>query len=148
VILNTGAQPRSGLPENEFGLNYQNVRSLDFLNSSNWETGQSLKPYLDYVNFHNWGNARHILTNKIHLWLAVDANHFNFDKLTIDGQVKLRLNRRFWLYQRLFIGNAHGHVPKQEYFYFFGKNVLENQTFESIEWPKVKAICAVMVSNP
>ncbi len=125
-----------GYQKLNFGVDYQNVRSLDFLNSSNWETGQSLKPYLDYVNFHNWGNARHILQIKFTYGWPVDANHFNFDKLTIDGQVKLRLNRRFWLYQRLFIGNAHGHVPKQEYFYFFGKNVLENQTFESYRMAK------------
>lgn len=120
-----------GYQKLNLGLDYQKVRSLEFLNTNKWETGQSLKPYLDYVNFHNWGNIRHIVHAKFVYGLPVGENHFSFDKLTLDGQVKMRLNHRIWLYQRLFYGNAHGNVPKQEYFYFFGKNVLENQSFES-----------------
>ncbi|MCK9484470.1 MAG: hypothetical protein M0R34_08915 [Candidatus Marinimicrobia bacterium] len=120
-----------GYQKLNFGLDYQKVRSLQFLNTEKWETGESLKPYLDYVNFHNWGNIRHIVHAKFVYGLPIDKNHFSFDKLTLDGHVKLRLSQRIWLYQRLFFGNAHGNVPKQEYFYFFGKNVLENQSFEA-----------------
>jgi len=125
-----------GYQKINLGMDYQKVRSLEFLNRSNWETGQSLKPYLDYVNFHNWGNVRHIVRIKFAYGLPIDKKHFAFDKLTIDGQIKMRLSRHHWLYQRLFCGNANGNPPKQEYFYFFGKNVLENQSFESYRMAK------------
>jgi len=120
-----------GYQKLNFGFDYQKVRSLKFLNADKWETGQSLKPYLDFVNFHNWGNIRHIAHVKFMYGLPVDEHHFSYDKLTLDGQIKMRLSKRYWLFQRFFFGNAHGNVPKQEYFYFFGKNVLENQSFES-----------------
>jgi len=125
-----------GYQKLSLGIDYQKVRSLQFLNEANWESGQTLKPFLDYVNFHNWGDIRHILRLQFAYGLPVDDRHFSFDKLTVDTQVKTRLSRRYWLYQRLFFGNAHGNLPKQEYFYFFGQNVLENQSFESYRLAK------------
>jgi len=125
-----------GYQKMDIGLDYQHVRSLKFLNAANWETGTDLKPFLDYVNFHNWGNVRHIVRAQFSYGLPVSASKYSYDKLSIDGQIKVRTSERIWFYQRLFFGNSHGKLPKQEYFYFFGKNILENQAFESYRLAK------------
>ncbi|HCK99571.1 MAG TPA: hypothetical protein DHW42_05625, partial [Candidatus Marinimicrobia bacterium] len=50
----------NGYKKLNFGVRYENVRTLKFLNSDRWEQGKLLNPFIDFVNFHNWGNYRHV----------------------------------------------------------------------------------------
>jgi len=131
-----GLERLSGYQRLRLGTTYQNVRSLAYLNNANWETGRLFKAYFDFTNFHNWGEWRHaFLVKGSHALPAFDSQ-YEFTKLSVDGQVKARITEQSLFYQRLFVGVSNGHLPKQEYFYFFGKNVFENLAFESYRLAK------------
>jgi hypothetical protein len=121
----------SGYQRLNFGLTYQNVHTNQFLNPNNWEPGLIMAPFIQYINFHNWGNWRHILQVQGKRGLRFNENSFDFARWSVDGQVKIRLTNRNWYYQRLFYGSVFRQAPRQELFYFFGRNVLENSSFEA-----------------
>lgn len=114
-----------------FGARYENVRTLKFLNDSNWQKGKLFYPFFDFVNFHNWGSYRHILRIKSNFGIKSFYTDYIYQKYSIDGQIKFRISKGQWIYQRLFLGKSSGNVPIQQNFYFFGKNIFENLTFES-----------------
>lgn len=121
----------SGYQRLNFGLTYQDVHTLQYLNSNNWEPGSIVAPFIQYINFHNWGSWRHILQVQAKRGLRLNERSFAFTRWSVDGQVKMRMTERNWYYQRLFWGSVFRHAPRQELFYFFGKNVLENSSFEA-----------------
>ena len=114
-----------------FGARYENVRTLKFLNESNWQMGELFCPFFDFVNFHNWGSYRHTLRIKANFGIKSLYTDYAYQKYSIDGQLKFRISKGSWIYQRLFLGKSSGNVPIQQNFYFFGKNIFENLTFES-----------------
>ncbi len=114
-----------------FGAQYENVRTSKFLNESNWQKGKLFYPFLDFINFHNWGSYRHTLRIKANFGIKSLYTDYAYQKYSIDGQLKFRISKRSWIYQRLFFGKSSGNVPAQQNFYFFGKNIFENLTFES-----------------
>jgi len=120
-----------GYKKLNFALHYENVYTLKFLNAKNWQKGKLLNPSLDFVNFHNWGNYRHVLQLCLSGGLPILSTDYQFGKLTLDGQLKIRSTANSWVYERIFIGASRGTIPTQQYYYFFGKNVLENLSFES-----------------
>ncbi len=121
----------SGYQKLKIGAYYQYVRTLKFLNANSWQTGRELAPFFDFVNFHNWGNWRHVIQVQGKWGVPYWNGSYHFTRLSIDGQVKIRLSERNWYYQRIFLGSASGEILRQELFYFFGKNVLENLSFEA-----------------
>lgn len=125
-----------GYKKLNFGIRYENVRTLKFLNSSNWEQGKLLSPFIDFVNFHNWGNYRHVAHLSLSAGLPWFDTKYSYTKLILDTQFKLRTSHKSWLYERLFIGVSDNQLPRQRLFYFFGKNILENLSFESYRLAK------------
>jgi len=120
-----------GYKKLNLALHYENVYTLKFLNAKNWQRGRLFNPSLDFVNFHNWGGYRHILQLSLSGGLPILSTDYQFTKLTLDGQLKIRSTANSWVYERIFIGMSSGTMPTQQYYYFFGKNVLENLSFES-----------------
>jgi len=125
-----------GYKKLNIGVQYQNVRTLEFLNTNSWQTGKLLNPYVEFVNFHNWGDFRHITRLNFSAGIPELDTDYRFQKLIFDTQVKYRPGRNLWLYQRLFLGISGGLIPLQNYFYFFGKNTLDNMSFESFRLVK------------
>lgn len=121
----------SGFQKINLGIEYQNIHTLQFLNANNWEKGLMVAPALEYLNFHNWGRWRHILQVNAKFGLPVAGSDFQFARYAVDFQIRYRFTARNWYSQRLFAGTTRGRIPRQELFYFFGKNVLENTSFES-----------------
>jgi hypothetical protein len=66
-------------------------------------------------------------------WFKTD---YAFQKLSADGQLKFRLSEALWIFQRIYLGISSGDLPAQDYFYFFGKNIFENLSFEAIRLVK------------
>jgi hypothetical protein len=120
-----------GYKKLNLALHYENIYTLKFLNANNWQKGKLLNPSLIFVNFHNWGGYRHILQLSLSGGLPILSTDYQFGKLTLDGQLKIRSTANSWVYERIFIGASSGTIPIQQYYYFFGKNVLENLSFES-----------------
>jgi hypothetical protein len=120
-----------GYKKLNIALRYENVYTLKFLNEKNWQRGRLLNPSLEFVNFHNWGGYRHIFQLSLSGGLPNLSTDYQFNKLTLDGQLKIRSTSNSWLYERIFLGVSSGTMPTQQYYYFFGKNVLENLSFES-----------------
>ncbi|MBN2601137.1 MAG: hypothetical protein JXR87_04015 [Candidatus Marinimicrobia bacterium] len=125
-----------GYKKLNFGVQYQNVRTIEFLNANSWQKGKLLNPYVEFVNFHNWGDFRHITRLNFSAGIPELDTDYRFQKLIFDTQVKYRPGRNLWLYQRLFLGISGGQIPLQHYFYFFGKNTLDNMSFESFRLVK------------
>ena len=118
------------------GVKYENVQTLEFLNPDKWEKGKTVVPFIDLVNFHNWGKYRHTLHIKADVGIPLINRDFIYQKLSIDAQFKFHTIKRAWIYQRFYFGIGSDDIPKQENFYFFGKNILENLTFESYRLAK------------
>ena len=125
-----------GYKKISFGVKYLNVRTLGFLNADKWEQGKLLNPYINIVNFHNWGMYRHILRIKLSAGIPQFETDYEYTKLVVDGLVKFRPSKKSWIYERVFFGASNGRMPRQRYFYFFGKNTLENLSFESFRLVK------------
>ncbi|MDO9548542.1 MAG: M1 family aminopeptidase, partial [Candidatus Marinimicrobia bacterium] len=125
-----------GYKKLNIGIDYQNVRTLEFLNENNWQKGKLLNPFAEFINFHNWGDYRHITRVNFSAGIPELDTDYRFQKLIFDTQVKYRPSRDLWLYQRLFLGISGGQIPLQNYFYFFGKNTLDNMSFESFRLVK------------
>jgi len=125
-----------GYKKLNLALRYQNVRTLEFLNENNWEKGKLLNPFVEFINFHNWGDFRHIGRVKISAGIPELDTDYSFQKLIFDTQIKYRPGQNIWIYERLFLGISGGHIPLQNYFYFFGRNTLENMSFESFRLVK------------
>ena len=113
------------------GVRFQDVRTLEFLNENNWQTGKLLNPFAELINFHNWGDFRHITRLYFGIGIPKLDTDYSYQKLIFDTQVKYRPGYNLWLYQRIFAGFSRDQLPIQNYFYFFGKNTLENMSFES-----------------
>ena len=120
-----------GYKKLDIGIRYQNVRTLEFLNKNNWQTGKLLNPFVEMVNFHNWGDFRHITRFYLGAGIRKLDTDYNYRKIIVDTQLKFRPARSLWLYERIFAGFSAKQMPLQDYFYFFGKNTLENMSFES-----------------
>ncbi len=125
-----------GYKKISIGTRYQNVRTLEFLNHNNWERGKLLEPYIEFINFHNWGRYRHVLNINLNNGVDFFDTDYTFTKLAVDAQIKFRPSEKLWLYDRVFFGASKGNIPLQHYFYFFGKNTLENMSFESFRLVK------------
>ncbi|MBU0713418.1 hypothetical protein KJ762_06915 [bacterium] len=125
-----------GYKKLNLGIEYQNVRTLEFLNENNWQKGKLLNPFAEFINFHNWGDLRHITRFNFSAGIPELDTDYRFQKLIFDTQVKYRPGRNLWLYQRFFLGISGGQIPLQNYFYFFGKNTLDNMSFESFRLVK------------
>ncbi len=125
-----------GYKKINLGTRYQNVRTLEFLNKISWQKGKLFNPYTEFINFHNWGDYRHVTRIQLSLGLPELDTDYRFQKLDFDTQLKYRPARDIWLYERIFLGISGGKLPLQNYFYFFGKNTLENMSFKSFRLVK------------
>jgi hypothetical protein len=125
-----------GYKKISFGAKYLNVRTLEFLNADKWQRGKLFNPFINIVNFHNWGNSRHILRINISAGIPQFETDYEYTKLVVDALVKFRPSKKSWIYERIFFGASNGQMPRQRYFYFFGKNTLENLSFESFRLVK------------
>lgn len=125
-----------GYKKLNFGARYQNIRTLEFLNENSWQKGKLFNPFAEFINFHNWGDYRHITRVNFSLGLPEFDTDYRFQKLVFDTQLKYRPIHDIWLYQRIFLGVSGGQSPLQNYFYFFGKNTLENMSFKSFRLVK------------
>jgi len=125
-----------GYKKLNLGIRYQSVRTLEFLNENNWQKGKVLNPYVEFINFHNWGYYRHISRVNFSVGVPELDTDYEFQKFIFDTQLKYRPGRDIWLYERLFLGISAGQLPLQNYFYFFGKNTLDNMSFESFRLVK------------
>ena len=120
-----------GYKKLSLGLRYENVYTLRFLSSNHWEEGLTLAPWFSFTNFHNWGDLRHIIRLDAQLGLPALETPFRYSKISLEGQIKWRLTQRLWIYNRAFTGISSGRLPRQQYYYFFGKNIFENLIFEN-----------------
>lgn len=125
-----------GYKKLNFGARYQNVRTLEFLNENSWQKGKLFNPFAEFINFHNWGDYRHITRLNFSLGLPEFDTDYRFQKLVFDTQLKYRPAHDIWFYERIFLGVSGGQIPLQNYFYFFGKNTLENMSFKSFRLVK------------
>ncbi|MBO8131618.1 MAG: hypothetical protein H0Z29_08910 [Candidatus Marinimicrobia bacterium] len=102
------------------------VKSLKYLDANKWETGRYNSINVQFINYHNWIVLRHMLIINYEFTPCINDRKFNYRKYSMDLQLRYKIFRRIWSFNRIFFGNIIGVVPKQNLFYIFGKNTFEN----------------------